>query len=131
MWYYIVFCATFCVSFLSKLKATNVFPKHILKVKARDQSIQARKKLLCHGIVTVYLCNVSCKLLIKMESTWRLKIKEQTSQLTLRSCNRTVRSNRRRCSIKKAVRKNFRNIYKKHLYWSLFLKKFKAWRPAT
>ena len=38
---YIVICATLCVSFSSKLKATNVFPKHVLKLKARDQSIQA------------------------------------------------------------------------------------------
>ena len=37
--YYIVTCATPCVSFSSK--AINVFPKHILKSKARDQSIQA------------------------------------------------------------------------------------------
>ena len=35
-----------CVSFSSKLKAINVFPKHILKSKARDQSIQESKKLL-------------------------------------------------------------------------------------
>ena len=99
--------ATLCVSFSWKLKATNVFPKHILKSKARDQSIQARKKLLCHGIVKQYLRNVSCKFLIKIQSTWRRKIKEQTSQVTLRCCNGTVRSKRRRCSIKKAVRKNF------------------------
>ena len=40
-------CATLCVSFSSKSKVTNVFPKHSLKSKARDQSIQARKKLFC------------------------------------------------------------------------------------
>ena len=38
--------ATLCASFSSKLEAINVFPKHILKSKARDQSIQESKKLL-------------------------------------------------------------------------------------
>ena len=42
--YYIVLCATFCVSFSSKLKA-NIFLKHILKLKACDQSKQTRRKL--------------------------------------------------------------------------------------
>ena len=79
-WYYIVICATLWVSFLSKSKATNVFPKYILKLKARYQSIQARKKLFCQVIVKNYLCNVSCEFLIKIESTWRREIKEQTHQ---------------------------------------------------
>ena len=57
-WYYIVTCATLCVSFSSKLKAINVFPKHILKSKARDQSNQARKKLICHVITKNHLSNV-------------------------------------------------------------------------
>ena len=76
-WYYIVTCATPCGSFSSKSKAINVFPKHILKSKARDQSIQASKRLFCHVIVKNYLCNVSWKFLIKIESTWRREIKEQ------------------------------------------------------
>ena len=82
-----------CESFSSKSKATNVSPKHtnvfskhILKSKARDQLIQARKKLSCHVIVNNYLCNVLCKFLIKIESTQRRKIKEQTPQLTLLTC---------------------------------------------
>ena len=70
-----------CVSFATK--ATDVFPKHILKSKTCNQSIQARKKLFCHVIVNNYLCNVLCKFLIKIESMWRCKIKEQTPQLTL------------------------------------------------
>ena len=41
----IVTYAMLCVSFLSKSKATNVSSKHIPKLKAHDQSIQARKKL--------------------------------------------------------------------------------------
>ena len=100
-WYYIVTCATLCVSFSSKSKAINVFPKHILKSKARDQSIQARKKLFCHVIVKNYLCNVSWKFLIKIESTWRREIKEQAPQLTLLYRGRTVRSSHRRCCIRK------------------------------
>ena len=53
-WYYIVTRATLDVSFSSKSKAANVFPKYFLKSKARDQSFQARKKLFCH--VTVKHC---------------------------------------------------------------------------
>ena len=99
--YYIVTCATLCVSFSSKSKAINVFPKHILKSKARDQSNQARKKLICHVIVKNYLSKVSRKFLIKIESTWRREIKEQAPQLTLLYRGRTVRSSHRRCCIRK------------------------------
>ena len=106
-WYYIVTCGTFCVSFSSKSKAINVFPKHILKSKARDQSIHASKKLFCHAIVKNYLCNVSWKFLIKIESTWRWEIKEQAPQLTLLYRGRTVRSSHRRCCINKSILKNF------------------------
>ena len=60
--------------FSLKSKATNVFPKHILKSKARDKSIQERKKLFCHVIVKNYLFNVLCNLLMKFESTWRHKM---------------------------------------------------------
>ena len=42
-------------------KLTNVFPNPILKPKAHDQLILARKKLFCHPIVKNYLCNVLCK----------------------------------------------------------------------
>ena len=42
----IVTCAMLCVSFSSKSKTINVFPKHILKSKAHEQSNQAIKKLL-------------------------------------------------------------------------------------
>ena len=100
-WYYIVTCATLGVSFSSKSKATNVFPKHILKSKARDQSFHARKKLFCHVTVKNYLRNVSCKFLIKIESTWRREIKEETPQLILMHHVRTVRSSRQRCYIRK------------------------------
>ena len=89
------------VSFSSKLKATNVVPKHILKSKARDESIQARKKLFCLVIVKNYLCNILWEFLIKIKSLWRSQIKEQTSQLTLLYCDSTVRSSHWRCSIRK------------------------------
>ena len=58
-------------------------------------------------IVKNYLCNVLLKFLIKFESTWRREIKGQTPQITLLYCGRTVRSNHRRFSIKKAVLKYF------------------------
>ena len=72
--YNIIICANLCISFSSKSKASNVFSKHILKSKALDKSIQARKKLFCHMIVKKYLSNVLRKFLIKFESTWRRKI---------------------------------------------------------
>ena len=99
-WYYIVTCTTLCVSFSSKAKAI-VFPKHILKSKARDHSNQTSKKLFCHVIIKNYLSNVSWKFLIKIESTWRREIKEQAPQLTLLYRGRTVRSSHRRCCIRK------------------------------
>ena len=86
---------------LHNYTVTNVFPKNILKSKARDQSIQARKTLFCHVIVKNYLCNVLCKFFIKIESTWRREIKEQTPQLTLLYRGRTIRSSHRRCSRRK------------------------------
>ena len=67
----------------------------------RDQSIQATKKLFCHVIVKKYLCNVSRKLLIKIERTWRREIKEQSHQLTLLYRDGSVRSSHRRCCIGK------------------------------
>ena len=100
-WYYIVTCAMHCVSFSSKSKAINVFPKHFLNSKAHDQSNQARKKLICCVIVKNYLSNISWKFLINIESTWKCEIKEQASQLTLLYCGRTVRSSHQRCCIRK------------------------------
>ena len=84
------------------------FPNHTLKSKARDQSIQARKKLFYHLIVKNYLCNVSCKFLIKIEGTWKREIKEQTPQVTLLYQGRSVRSSHRKCSIRKLFLKILR-----------------------
>ena len=69
-------CATLCVSFSSKSKAI-VFPKHIVKSKARDLSIQARKKLSCHVIVKNYLCNVSWKFWSKSKTCGGAKSKNR------------------------------------------------------
>ena len=84
--------ATLWLSFSSKSEAINVFPKHILKSKAGDQSNHARKKLFCHVIVKNYLSNVSLNFLNKIASTWRREIKQQAPQLTLLYRDRTVRS---------------------------------------
>ena len=104
-WYYIVICATLCVSFSSKSEATDVFPKHILNSQALYQSIQACKKLFCHVIEENYLCHVLCTFLIKIESTWRCEIKEQSPQLTLLCCGRNVRSSHWKCSMKNLLLK--------------------------
>ena len=90
MWLYIIICAMFCEILSLKSKAAYVFPKHILKFKASDQSKQVRKKLFCHMIINNYLYNVLCKFLIKGESTWRHEIKAKTLLLTLLYCGRTV-----------------------------------------
>ena len=50
----------------------KTFSKHILISKARDQSNQARKKLLCHVIVKNYLSNVSSRFSIIMNVTQEL-----------------------------------------------------------
>ena len=63
-------CSTLYMFFI-KLKVTNVFPKHILKLKAHDQSSQPRKKLFCWLIVNDYFCNNLCKFLIKTKSMYR------------------------------------------------------------
>ena len=83
-----------------------MFFKNILKSKAGDESIQARKELYCHITVKNYLCNVLWKFLIKIESMWRHKIEEQAPQLTFLYCGRTVRSSTRDV-LEKPVLKNF------------------------
>ena len=99
-------CNTLYKFFLSKSKVTNVFSKHFLKSKTRDQSIQVTKTLFCHITVNNCLCSVFCMFLIKIESKWSGEIQEQTLQLTLLYSGRTIRSSQWRCSVKKAVFKN-------------------------
>ena len=121
-WYYIVTCATLCVNFSLKSKAINIFPKHILKLKACDQSIQARKKLFCHVIIKNYLCKVSWKFLIESESTWRREIKEQAPQLTLLYRGRTAKSSHQRCCIRKLFLKFFQYPRETPVLESIFKK---------
>ena len=122
-WYYIVTCATLCVSFSSKSsKPINVFPKHILKSKTHDQSNHARMKLICHVIVKNCLSNVSWKFLVKIESTWRREIKEQPPQLALLYRGRTVRSSHRSCCIRKLFLKILQYPQEKPVLKSVFKK---------
>ena len=123
MWYYIVTCATLCVKFSLKSNAINVFPKYILKLKARDQSIRATKKLFCHLIIKNYLCNVSWKFLIKRESIWRWETKEQVPQLTLLYRGKTARSSHRRCCKRK--------LFFKILQYPREIPALETFRPAT
>ena len=90
------------------------------KSKARDQSIQARNELFL--IVKNYLCNVLSKLLIKIESTWRRETKEQTPQLTLLYCGRTVRRSHGSCSIKNLFLKILQYPQEEPVLESLFKK---------
>ena len=72
-----IICATTCVSSPSKSKAT-VFQKHILKTKAHDPLIQAKKKLFCLLRVNNYLCNILCvKFLIEIEVHGGMKSKNR------------------------------------------------------
>ena len=130
MWYYIVTCAVLCGSFSSKSKAIYDFPKHILKLKARGQSIQATKKLFYHVIVKNYLCNVLWKFLIKIESMWRHEIKEQAPQFTLMYCGRTVRSSHQSSCIRKLFLKILQYPQETPVLESVF-KKLQTFRPAT
>ena len=126
--YYII-CAKLRVSFSSKLKATNVFPKHILKGKARDKLIRARKKLLYHVIVKTYLCNVLCKFLTNFEITWRNEWTNTPFDFTVlwKDCQKQPPV----VFYKKSCFFIFFGINKKELWWILFLKKLQIWRLAT
>ena len=98
--------------------------RNVYKPKIKCFSIQARKKSFCRVIVRNYLYN---EFAFK-QSTWRGKIKEQTPQLVLLYCGRTVKTSHRRCSIKKAVLKNFAIFTGKHPCWGLLLIKFKPFK---
>ena len=77
----------------------------------------------CHVIIKNYLCNVSWKFLIKIESTWRRKIKEQATHLTLLYRGRTVRSSHRRwCCIRKLFLKILQYTQETPVLESIFKK---------
>ena len=120
-WYYIVICAMLYVSFSLKLKATYVFPKHILKSTAHDQSIQARNCFF-QMILYNYLYNSLCKFFIKIKSMWRHEIKEQTLKLTLLYYSRTVRSSYWRFSVKKLLLKILQYLQEMPVLESYFKK---------
>ena len=80
------FCNNLC-KFFFKIKNNECFCKTYSEIKARDQSIQARKKVFCHVIVRNYLC----------------KLKNRNLKLTLLYYGRTVRSSHRRFSTRKLL----------------------------
>ena len=73
-------------------------------------------------ILKNYLCNSLYKFLIKFESMSRHQIKEQTPQLTLLYCGRTVRSSHWRFSIKELILKNSHYPQETPVLESLFRK---------
>ena len=121
-WYYIVMCATFCVCFHQN---HNVFPKYILESKARDQVInqfKTKEEIALSRDSKEWLVQSFVLFLIKIGSTWRREIKEQTPKLTLLYRDRTIKRSHQRCSIKKAVLKNFTIFTGKHMCWDLLVK---------
>ena len=93
--------------FFVKVESNWCFSKIYSEIKARDQSIHARKKLFYLVIAKNYLFTVSWKFLIKIKYTWGREIKEQAPQLTLLYRNRAVRSSHRRCCMRKLFLKFF------------------------
>ena len=87
------------------------------------------KKVFCHVMVKNYLCNVSWRFLIKIETTWSREIKEQTLQLTLLYDGRTVRSSHRRFCTRKLFLQTLQYPQEKAVLESIF-KKLQTFRPA-
>ena len=102
-----VICATLYVSFSSKSKATNVFPKHILKSKARDKLIQARK-------------NFSTFCVSFSSSSEAREGVKSNAYLTSLYCGSTVRSSHQRFSLKKLFLKSLQYPQESPLLKSLF-----------
>ena len=91
-----------------------VFHKTYSDIESTWSISSSKEKLLCRVIVKNYLRNVLCKFLIKIESMWRREIEEQAPQPTLLCCGSTIRSNYRKCYIRKAVLKKFSTFTGKH-----------------
>ena len=106
-WYYIATCATFCVSFSSKSKAKNVFPKG-------DQSIQARKKLFYHVQRFVKVFDQTRRHV----EVWNQRTGIPAKFIALLYRGRTVRSSHRSC----CVRKLFLKILQTPVLESMFNK---------
>ena len=69
-------------------------------------------------IIRLCLCHTSY-----LHKFWKLHISKQKKSLHSRTSHQ-------RCSIEKAVLKNFSIFTGKHLCWSFFLIQLQAWRPA-
>ena len=95
-WYYIVICATLCVSFSSKC-----FSKSYSEIESTWSINPSKEEIVWSHDSKEFFSNVLRKFLIKIEGTCKRENKEQTPQLTLLYCGRTVRSSNRRCSIRK------------------------------
>ena len=109
----------------SKSKEINVFPKYILESKARDQVInqfKTKEEIALSRDSKEWLVQSFVLFLIKIGSTWRREIKEQTPKLTLLYRGRTIKNSHQRCSIEKAVLKNFTIFTGKHMCWDLLVK---------
>ena len=92
--------ATLCKFFL-KIESNYWFSKTYPEIENMRPIKSSKQKLVLSRDSKNYLSNVSWKILIKIERTWRREIKEQAPQLTLLYHCRTVRSSHRRCCIRK------------------------------
>ena len=90
--------------FSSKSKAINVFPKHS-EIESTWSIKSSKEKIVLSCDSKNYLSNVWWKFLIKIESMWRRKIKEQTPQLTSLYRGTTIKSSHQRCCIRKQLLK--------------------------
>ena len=75
-WYYIVICATLCVRFSSKSKATNVFPKHS-EIQSKWSINSSKEEIVLSRDSKELFVR---RFLTKIETTWRCEIKKQTIQ---------------------------------------------------
>ena len=108
-WYYMLFVQRFAEVFHQSRKQL-VFFQNILRSTARDQWVQAKKKLLCLVIVKNYFYGVLCSVwsLSKARGDAKSKNRQPSADFTVATCcGSTVSSSHPRCSIKKSVLKNF------------------------
>ena len=114
---------------LSKSKAINVFPKHILKSKARDQSNQARQKLFCLVVVKIIWATFH----ESFDENWKhveMQNQRKAPQLTLLWYD--YQEQPPEVLYKKAILKDFaRSTRIPHLCGSLFFKILQTFRPST
>ena len=119
-------CNALC-KFFAKIESNWCFSKTYSEIESTWSIKSSKEEIVWPRDGKNYSNNVSWKFLIKIESTWRREVKEQTPRLTLLYHGRTVRSSHRRC----CIRKLFLKICNIHLCWSLCLKALQTFRPAT